>query len=137
MFAVALLDLDGFKAVNDTLGHHVGDLLIQHVGHCLEAAKRSGDFVGRLGGDEFVILMHSVVNEADVSARASQVLIELCRPSLLADGYQVPVAASLGYALFPADGLSSEALLIAADRALYVEKRARQMVVAPTVRNVA
>ena len=137
MFAVALLDLDGFKAVNDTLGHHVGDLLIQHVGHCLDAAKRSGDFVGRLGGDEFVILMHGVADEADVSARASQVLIELCRPSLLADGYQVPVAASLGYALFPADGLSSEALLIAADRALYAEKRARQRGISPKSRNAA
>lgn len=136
-FAVALLDLDGFKAVNDTFGHHVGDLLIRHVGQCLEAAKRSGDFVGRLGGDEFVLLMRNVANEDDVSARTSHMLIELCRPSLLVDGYQIPVAASLGYALFPGDGLDAETLLIAADRALYAEKRARTVVSSPHIRNAA
>ncbi len=123
-FAVALLDLDGFKAVNDSLGHHVGDLLIQHVGQRMEATRATGDLVGRLGGDEFIILMHNVKDEADISGRASHLMMDLCRPTLLANEHHVPIAASLGYAISPKDGVQVEALLIAADRALYSEKRA-------------
>jgi diguanylate cyclase len=128
VFAVALLDLDGFKAVNDSYGHHVGDLLIQHVGQRLEAARTTGDLVGRLGGDEFIVLMHNVREESDVAARASSLLMELCRPALLPSGHQIPVEASLGFAICPEDGEETEALLIAADRALYAEKRVRQSV---------
>ncbi len=132
-FAVALLDLDGFKAVNDSLGHHMGDLLIQHVGQTLQAAKVNGDLVGRLGGDEFIILMNDVKGSFDASTRVSCLMIELCRPAMLDDHHQVPVAASLGFALYPDQGSDSEALLIAADRALYAEKRARQSALTQTL----
>ncbi len=125
-FAVALLDLDGFKAVNDSLGHHVGDLLIQHVGQSMEAARATGDLVGRLGGDEFIILMRNVQDDADASVRTGKMLMELCRPTVLASGHQVPISASLGYAISAKDGFEAETLLIAADRALYAEKRARK-----------
>jgi diguanylate cyclase len=127
-FSVALVDLDGFKTVNDSFGHHVGDLLIQHVGRSMEAARVAGDLVGRLGGDEFIILMKDVRNDTDASARASHFLMNLCKPALLSSGHQVPIAASLGFAVYPRDGIETEPLLIAADRALYAEKRVRQAV---------
>jgi diguanylate cyclase len=122
-FGVAQLDLDGFKAVNDSLGHHAGDALLQAVGARLSASVAVGDQVGRLGGDEFVILFRGVQNDADVAARATGLLGALCRPVDIG-GHMIPVAASLGHATFVGDDQGVDQLLIVADQALYAAKRA-------------
>ncbi len=121
-FGIALLDLDGFKQVNDSLGHHSGDLMLLGVGARLADAAEAGDSVGRLGGDEFIILFRNIESKAELSARTTAMLAALCRPIDL-DGHQLPVAASLGYAMFPDDGDTIREVLHAADTALYAEKR--------------
>ncbi len=121
-FGVALLDLDGFKEVNDKLGHHAGDELLQNVAQRLTASARANDSVGRLGGDEFIVLFRNILFEEEVPARATALLAGLCRPVIVA-GTQVPLAASLGHALCPRDGLTVADALIVADRALYAVKR--------------
>lgn len=123
-FAVALIDLDGFKAVNDTLGHHGGDMLLREVGVRLLAATGKNDIVGRLGGDEFIILLRNAKTEADLSECGTVLLAGLCSPVEI-DGARARFGASLGTALFPADGTSIDALLKSADAALYAAKRGR------------
>jgi diguanylate cyclase (GGDEF)-like protein len=124
-YAVAMLDLDGFKQINDTHGHHVGDALLQTVAERLESAALPSEHVGRMGGDEFVILMPGVARRETAAARVTALLGALCRPADITDG-QVPVAGSMGYALHPEDGADSDAILVTADRALYAAKRSRR-----------
>lgn len=124
-FGIALLDLDGFKQVNDSLGHQAGDLMLLGVGGRLADAAEKQDSVGRLGGDEFIVLFRNVENKAELSARTTAMLAALCRPIDL-DGSRLPVAASLGYALFPEDGETIREVMHAADSALYAEKRANK-----------
>ena len=123
-FAIALLDLDGFKGVNDSLGHPAGDALLRVVGQRLASSCGAGGTVGRLGGDEFLVILHAVQGEADVNRRVNALLEALCQPTELA-GQSVPVRASLGLSVFPRDGNTTAALLAAADVALYANKRAR------------
>ena len=121
-FGVALLDLDGFKQVNDELGHNAGDVMLQKVAERLSGAAVAGDTVGRLGGDEFIILMRGVDQENEISARTTAMMAALCQPALIS-GKRLAVAASLGFARFPQDGESIDAMLHAADTALYAAKR--------------
>jgi diguanylate cyclase len=135
-YGVALLDLDGFKGVNDTLGHHNGDALLQHVAARLAKSAMPSDVVGRLGGDEFIILFRNLTQPEDVSSRATGMLAALCIPADL-DGMRVPVGASLGHAVFPIDARASEDLLIVADKALYAVKDANRAARAKDVRAAA
>jgi diguanylate cyclase len=121
-FGVALLDLDGFKSVNDNMGHQAGDTLLQHVGQRLSAALDAGDRVGRLGGDEFIVIFKNLTGTEDISARSTAILAALCQPINIGDS-RIPVAASLGHALHLQDGDSADALLLHADKALYAAKR--------------
>lgn len=130
-YGIALIDLDGFKAVNDRHGHHIGDRLLKAVADRLSAHARAGDVQGRLGGDEFIILFRNLSDAQDVPTRATELLTGLCKPVVI-DGISLPIAASLGYALVPHDGDSTDALLIVADRALYKAKQARPR---PAARN--
>jgi diguanylate cyclase len=123
-FGIALLDLDGFKEVNDRLGHHAGDAMLIGVAERLREGARPGDHVGRLGGDEFILLCRNVADKDDLSARATAILAGLCLPINL-DGVTVPVAASLGFAQYPDDGASIREVIHAADVALYAVKHAR------------
>ena len=120
--ALLLLDLDRFKRVNDTLGHHAGDLLLQEVARRLQLAVRGGDTVARLAGDEFVILLPGSGAE-EASAMARRLLAALTAPIVL-DGAEVVVGASIGVALAPMQGRDEKALLRAADAAMYAAKRA-------------
>ena len=122
VFGVAMIDLDGFKAVNDTRGHHAGDALLMLVAERLVALAGSDAIVARLGGDEFAVLLRDVADAAVLSARMTGLLAGLCLPSTVA-GAPVPIAASLGYALFPDSGRAFDTLLLAADEALYAAKR--------------
>lgn len=120
-FAVACLDLDHFKAVNDTLGHNMGDRLLQEVANRLTCCVREVDLVARLGGDEFAVLLPGVseASEAEVVARR---LIETISGGYVIDGASMVIGVSIGIALAPRDGSTAEALLMHADLAMYAAK---------------
>lgn len=120
-FAIILLDLDRFKEVNDTLGHHMGDQLLREVSRRLSDAVRGSDTVARLGGDEFVILMEQIDLECAPEI-AEKIIKVLDHPFELA-GQMVDVSASLGIAFFPAHADDSVTLLQKADLAMYAAKR--------------
>ena len=120
--ALLFLDLDGFKYINDSLGHEIGDRLLRTVAARLQSSVvRSGDTVARLGGDEFVVMLVDLERAEDAAAVAQQVVQTLSRP-LRADGRTLHVTASVGVATFPADGDSAEQLLKHADAAMYRAK---------------
>jgi diguanylate cyclase (GGDEF)-like protein/PAS domain S-box-containing protein len=120
-FALLGIDLDRFKAVNDTLGHPLGDKLLQRVAQRLRAAVREGDVVARIGGDEFSILLAGPVTPEDADALARRVVEMIHRPFII-DGEVVTVGASVGVALVPQDGRNVVALMKCADLALYRAK---------------
>jgi diguanylate cyclase (GGDEF)-like protein len=119
--ALIMVDLDGFKPVNDTLGHDAGDQLLIEVAQRLKALMRASDVVARLGGDEFVILLTNLRECGDVAPFAERVLRRLSDPAQV-NGQQIRVGASLGIAFYPSDGLDVDALLNHADMALYSAK---------------
>jgi diguanylate cyclase (GGDEF)-like protein len=116
------LDLDNFKDVNDSLGHAVGDQLLQSIAKRLEACVRSSDTVSRHGGDEFIVLL-SEVEKAHDAARAAEKLIKaLAEPHLIGD-HRLDVTLSIGISLYPDDGDDGDTLLVSADTAMYHAKR--------------
>jgi diguanylate cyclase (GGDEF)-like protein len=119
--AVLLFDLDGFKAVNDTLGHAAGDALLAQVGARSRECMRASDTVGRLGGDEFLAILPATGADG-ARAVAAKLLESLSRPYAL-DRETAVIGVSLGGAFHPADGLTPDALTHAADVALYRAKR--------------
>ncbi|HFD15662.1 MAG TPA: PAS domain S-box protein [Rhodospirillales bacterium] len=121
--AVLLMDLDDFKGINDTLGHAVGDALLEALAERVQAVVRDSDLVARLGGDEFAILLHALEG-ADPRETASRILAEVERP-LRIGSHELRPRASIGIALLPRHGDSPDALLRAADLALYEAKRRR------------
>jgi diguanylate cyclase (GGDEF)-like protein len=120
--ALLLLDLDGFKRVNDTLGHHYGDLLLKQVAVRLTATLRSSDLVARLGGDEFAMLLSGVGSVDRALAVAEDVLTAIGQPIDL-DGMPVDVAGSIGVALCPNHSSDGHQLMQHADIAMYSAKR--------------
>lgn len=124
--SVLLVDLDGFKLVNDTLGHHVGDELLRRVGPRIGSTLRPNELVARLGGDEFVVVVDGDQQSADVVARRVQARIS--QPYEL-DGQRLYLDASVGIAVWPQDGVTPDELLRCADIAMYAGKRAQHRVV--------
>ncbi|VWX52991.1 bifunctional diguanylate cyclase/phosphodiesterase [Novosphingobium sp. 9U] len=122
-FALLMLDLDRFKPVNDTLGHPVGDLVLQRVANRLRQAVREGDMVARIGGDEFAIVAFGIADAEQASALAARVVEIMSRPFIVG-GSVAELGASLGIALAPDHGGESEQLVQHADVALYSAKRA-------------
>jgi len=114
------LDLDGFKVINDTLGHAVGDQLLREVGRRLRYALRSSDTIARLGGDEFVILTGGV-EPGDAADMAQKILAQLRAPFEVA-GERLSVTGSIGIAVFPDNGSNGQILMRAADMAMYTAK---------------
>jgi diguanylate cyclase (GGDEF)-like protein/PAS domain S-box-containing protein len=119
--AVLFVDLDHFKTVNDSLGHAVGDLLLQEVARRLSESLRAGDVVGRLGGDEFVMLLRHMDSDADIAVVADRILARLAEPFALAE-HELVVTPSLGIALYPNDGEDYDTLIRNADAAMYHAK---------------
>ena len=117
--ALLLLDLDGFKEVNDTQGHHVGDELLKIIAKRLAGLVRAGDVVARYGGDEFCVLQTSASRSVDL---AEKIITTVGRP-ISVNGRQLCVTASVGIAVFSEDGTTSDELLQSADSALYYVKR--------------
>lgn len=120
-FALIYIDLDNFKYVNDTFGHHVGDLLLARLGERLRNTLRKEDFVARLGGDEFVIIMSSFTDNSQISAVAKKILAALQTPFAL-ESREAFIGASIGIAICPDNGKDSETLQRQADSAMYRAK---------------
>jgi len=120
--AVLFIDLDGFKAVNDTVGHAGGDVLLKEVAMRLQAAVRTGDTVARISGDEFAIVLAELSQPED-AALVAQKVIEHLSEAVDIDGTEVFVTASVGIAAFPADGEDAQTLIGAADAAMYRAKK--------------
>lgn len=122
MLAVIFLDLDRFKNVNDTLGHPVGDLLLQAVSQRLTNCLRAGDSIARWGGDEFTVLLYNL-NSREEATKICQLIIQSLSSPFDFDGLELYTKASLGIALAPYDGEDAETLLKNADAAMYKAKQ--------------
>ena len=118
--AVLFIDLDRFKNVNDTLGHHVGDLLLKQVAGQLTACLREGDTLARLGGDEFIVLLEDVGGPG--AAHVAEKLMALFEQPLTVSGYELFVTGSVGISLFPQDATDLNMLIRNADVAMYQAK---------------
>ena len=121
--AVMFIDLDEFKKVNDTLGHDVGDLLLQQVALRLQKCVRLSDSIGRLGGDEFAIILEDTQQPEDAMIVGERILATFAAPFVL-DGHRVAATASIGIAIYPEDGMEPAELLKNADVAMYRAKQA-------------
>jgi diguanylate cyclase (GGDEF)-like protein len=122
--AFFLLDLDRFKDVNDTLGHHVGDQVLQHVARRLESVVRPQDTVARLGGDEFAVLLPAIRGRADAEEVASRIRAALTEP-LSVEGMLLDLDASIGIAVYPDHAAEADQLMQRADVAMYLAKENR------------
>ena len=122
LLAVLFLDLDHFKTINDTLGHTVGDLLLQGVSERLTACTRQSDTVARLGGDEFVLVLPDIAHIEDVAALATKIK-EALKPRFQVGRHELFVSASIGLSLYPSDGEDAETILRHADAAMYRAKQ--------------
>ncbi|MEP7301268.1 MAG: bifunctional diguanylate cyclase/phosphodiesterase [Caldimonas sp.] len=120
--ALLFIDLDGFKPVNDTYGHSIGDLVLEQVGQRLKAMSRGKDVVARVGGDEFLLLLTNVQEEEAVAQVASRLIQGLSHPYAI-EGREVMISCSVGIAMYP-DGCSHAKLIARADAAMYASKRA-------------
>jgi len=119
-FALMFMDLDGFKAVNDVYGHHVGDLLLIDVAQRIGARVRQQDTVARVGGDEFVVLAY--VDDPEDAGTLADALLEVVREPFMAGGHELRVSTSIGIAIYPGNGDNQHDLLTNADAAMYHAK---------------
>ncbi len=120
--ALLFIDLDGFKPVNDTYGHSIGDLVLEQVGQRLKAMSRGKDVVARVGGDEFLLLLTNVTTPEGIANVAERLIQGLSHP-YTAEGREVMISCSVGIAMYP-DGCSHAKLIARADAAMYSSKRA-------------
>jgi diguanylate cyclase (GGDEF)-like protein len=121
-FAVMVCDLDRFKLVNDSMGHHAGDMFLQEVARRLTASVREGDTLARQGGDEFVFVLDAPSGEAEAEAVSRRAQAALAVPMRI-DGIDIHTSASFGVAVYPRDGERAELLLANADAAMYHAKQ--------------
>jgi len=120
-FGLMFIDLDNFKMVNDTLGHHIGDILLHHVAEILKETVRGDDIVARLGGDEFGIILSNLEHAENAAVIARKIIARISTPAIL-DGHKVIVGASIGISFFPTDADDIETLMQNADTAMYHAK---------------
>jgi diguanylate cyclase (GGDEF)-like protein/hemerythrin-like metal-binding protein len=120
--AVLMADLDGLKLTNDTLGHRAGDILIETMARRFLDCVRDGDMLARLGGDEFCVLLPVLRDAQDAETIATRI-VEAAGQPVTIDGQTVSAGVSIGIALYPDHGFSGDAVLAAADAALYAAKR--------------
>jgi len=120
-FALMYIDLDNFKYVNDTFGHHLGDLLLSRIAGRMRKSLRQGDFVARLGGDEFAVIMSDFSDNSQIREVAEKILSAMKNPFSL-EGREVFIGASIGISICPDSGTESESLKRQADSAMYLAK---------------
>ena len=121
LLAVLFLDLDGFKRINDTLGHSTGDQLLQCVAQRLKACVRESDTVARLGGDEFTVILDNITQMQD-SANVAQKILEALSKSFVVAEHKIFITISIGISIYPSDGTEIETLVKNADIAMYRAK---------------
>lgn len=119
-FALLIMDLDRFKEINDTLGHHVGDLILEQVGERLRDKLRASDTVARIGGDEFAVLLGAV--DRQQAAMAARMLVKALKPPFMVEEQHFEIGASIGIALYPDHGEEASVLTRRADVAMYAAK---------------
>ncbi len=119
---VVFIDLDRFKNINDSMGHHVGDALLRSVSKRLLAAVRAGDTVSRLGGDEFVVVLNGVGSVEEIASIVDERMLPLVREPHVVEGVQLHVSCSAGMAVYPQDGRDIDHLMRHADAAMYQAK---------------
>jgi diguanylate cyclase (GGDEF)-like protein len=120
--ATLFLDLDGFKEINDTLGHDAGDLLLMEVARRLKIITRSSDTAARMGGDEFTFVLNDISDDDNASSVAQKIIAELALPFVL-EGEKCHIGGSIGISIYPADATDYETLLKQADEAMYLAKK--------------
>lgn len=123
--ALLFIDLDGFKQVNDSLGHPIGDRFLKHVSNAFAACARPQDTLGRMGGDEFLLLMPDLP-DARLADIAAQRLLDALQTPFLYDGHELRLTASIGISLFPRDGVDGVTLLKNADSAMHRAKELKR-----------
>jgi diguanylate cyclase (GGDEF)-like protein len=116
--ALLLVDLDHFKQINDTFGHHAGDRVLEHAGNVFQTRVRRSDTVARTGGDEFSVILDEPISRTDAQ-RVAQSLVQLLDEPFYLDDRQIPISGSIGIAIFPEDAADAEGLCIAADLQMY------------------
>ena len=121
MLALIFIDLDRFKTINDSLGHHVGDLLLKAVADRLATCVRRGDTLARLGGDEFIVALYELKNTEDVTPIAQKMLAAVSVPYEI-EGYTLSTGCSMGISIYPSDGADVQSLMRNADTAMYHAK---------------
>lgn len=121
-FALLSIDLDGFKAINESLGHHAGDALIEEVGKRIDKAIRKSDTCARLGGDEFAVIAEQIVDGGDAYTISKKIISTIKQPIKI-DGKKIEASASIGISLFPEDGSESDELVTHADNAMQQAKK--------------
>jgi diguanylate cyclase (GGDEF)-like protein len=119
--AMLFLDLDGFKHINDSLGHSAGDKLLQSVADRLIHCVRDADTVSRQGGDEFIVLLSEMDQADDAETLAKKIIFSVAQPHPI-NGHDLHVTTSIGISLYPEDGLDAETLIKGADTAMYIAK---------------
>lgn len=129
-FAIVFIDLDGFKAINDTYGHAAGDAILKAVGQRLQEGVGRADIAARLAGDEFVVLLDGIASQAAADEAAAR-LVEKIAEQVSYGDVSIAVQASAGAAVFPADGSTAEELLRRADTLMYTRKQGRKAAVPP------
>ncbi len=123
--ALLFIDLNRFKPINDTLGHAIGDRLLQQVGERLRVAVRSEDVVARLGGDEFVVALFDITRREHATVVAQKIMTALDPPFWI-EAHELKISASIGISIYPRDGFDTESLLRMADIAMYRAKQSGQ-----------
>jgi diguanylate cyclase (GGDEF)-like protein len=121
-FALLFIDLDGFKSVNDTLGHNAGDKLLIKVAERLIGCVRGSDTVARLGGDEFTVLFTTITSSKNAKMGARKIIETLSVPFNI-EGHDTQIGASIGVSIYPDNGDNTELLLKKADDAMYLAKK--------------
>ncbi|MFZ1083494.1 MAG: EAL domain-containing protein [Terracidiphilus sp.] len=121
-FALLYIDLDGFKLVNDSLGHSIGDVVLIQLAQRLQARIREEDFLARLGGDEFVVILDKLHAKEDAAHVAEDLLLAIANPFFV-EGHELAIGASIGVSIFPECAGSAEELIKEADSAMYIAKR--------------
>jgi diguanylate cyclase (GGDEF)-like protein len=122
LVGLLFLDLDGFKAVNDNLGHDMGDILLKAVSQRIKNCLRISDVVSRLGGDEFTVLLPGIKNPMDSTIVSQKILTTVSAPYTL-QGHTINVTTSIGISVYPIDGDNAVELIKLADIAMYESKR--------------
>lgn len=120
--AVLFADIDGFKGINDTFGHAVGDEVLKHTAHSITSCVRDIDFVFRYGGDEFVVLLTDLAQASDAALVSQKIALAVASPLAL-DKQTMSASLSIGVCIYPDDGVHADALIQCADMAMYETKR--------------